>query len=326
MANITTELEAFKNATYGEDVRDAMISAITAINDQVLDEEGVIQGCKKTIETNLLTASRGSFTDGNDMTFSQLTSSNSSKVVGIAYRITDAFTTTSIFAEGAGVAYPAGTRVYWSADGTGWKTLQGSIVPQLNDFKTEMQTSFQAGVNKIATAIKNADSSVNTTDKSVSGMETAISNLSSKRYTAGYNAGYSDGTSGGSESGYSSGYTAGYNAGKQDGNSSGYSSGKSDGIAVQKANNVSYINNLYTRYDDTLGTYRNTMLGYLNIIHTYQSTLNSLFWTLDESIRISCIENLDGLVSCADAMTNTVYPGASNTFITMIDSIKDYNS
>lgn len=38
MANIEKELEAFKSARYGEDVRDSMISAITKINNNVIDD------------------------------------------------------------------------------------------------------------------------------------------------------------------------------------------------------------------------------------------------------------------------------------------------
>lgn len=38
MANIEQELEAFKSARYGEDVRDSMISAITKINNNVIDD------------------------------------------------------------------------------------------------------------------------------------------------------------------------------------------------------------------------------------------------------------------------------------------------
>ena len=38
MANIEQELEAFKSARYGEDVRDSMISAISKINNNVIDD------------------------------------------------------------------------------------------------------------------------------------------------------------------------------------------------------------------------------------------------------------------------------------------------
>ena len=45
-------------------------------------------------------------------------------VVGDVYNVTDDFTTTDAFAEGAGVSYPAGTNVVWTAEGD-WDCMAG---------------------------------------------------------------------------------------------------------------------------------------------------------------------------------------------------------
>lgn len=46
------------------------------------------------------------------------------KTVGFVYNITDAFTTTEAFVDGAGKAYPAGTNVVWTE--AGWDCLAGT--------------------------------------------------------------------------------------------------------------------------------------------------------------------------------------------------------
>lgn len=59
------------------------------------------------------------------ITFSQL--ENQTKLSGYMYNISDEFITTSTFKEGAGFTYPAGTNVYWTADGY-WDCLAGTMV------------------------------------------------------------------------------------------------------------------------------------------------------------------------------------------------------
>ncbi len=54
-----------------------------------------------------------------------------SKQAGYMYNIADAFTTTGNFNEGAGHAYPAGTNVYYTADGK-WDCLAGAQVVSVN--------------------------------------------------------------------------------------------------------------------------------------------------------------------------------------------------
>ena len=59
------------------------------------------------------------------ITFSQL--ENQTKLSGYMYNISDEFITTSTFKEGTGFTYPAGTNVYWTADGY-WDCLAGTMV------------------------------------------------------------------------------------------------------------------------------------------------------------------------------------------------------
>ena len=59
------------------------------------------------------------------------------KQSGYMYNVSDAFVTTSTFKEGAGYSYPAGTNVYWTADGH-WDCLAGTMVASVNGMKGDV--------------------------------------------------------------------------------------------------------------------------------------------------------------------------------------------
>lgn len=63
---------------------------------------------------------------------------NQTKQTGYMYNVSDAFTTTDAFKEGAGYAYPAGTNVYWTADGY-WDCLAGTMVASVNGRKGDVK-------------------------------------------------------------------------------------------------------------------------------------------------------------------------------------------
>lgn len=54
---------------------------------------------------------------------------NQTKQVGYMYNISDDFTTDDTFKDGSGYTYPAGTNVYYTADGY-WDCLAGTITPE----------------------------------------------------------------------------------------------------------------------------------------------------------------------------------------------------
>lgn len=71
--------------------------------------------------------------------FSQLQSQT--KQPGYMFNISDEFTTTSDFKEGAGYVYPAGTNVYYTADGK-WDCLAGTMVTGI---KGNAESSYRKG-------------------------------------------------------------------------------------------------------------------------------------------------------------------------------------
>ena len=81
------------------------------------------------------------------ITFSELDSQQ--KIAGFMYHITDSFTTDSTFRQGAGIFYPSGTNVYYTADGK-WDCL-ADIEQTLNDLgvysKTQVDTLLGAKAN-----------------------------------------------------------------------------------------------------------------------------------------------------------------------------------
>lgn len=73
------------------------------------------------------------------ITFSQLASQT--KVKGYMYNISDEFVTDGTFKEGSGLTFPAGSNVYWTADGY-WDVLAGSPVTGV---KGDKETNFRRG-------------------------------------------------------------------------------------------------------------------------------------------------------------------------------------
>lgn len=64
----------------------------------------------------------GVYTFKGSTTFAALPTTGN--VAGYVYNVTDAFTTTNAFSEGAGVTYPAGTNVAWTVDEK-WDCMSG---------------------------------------------------------------------------------------------------------------------------------------------------------------------------------------------------------
>lgn len=81
----------------------------------------------------------GSLLPMGTITFAQL--ATSPKQAGYMYNISDAFTTDSTFKEGAEHDYPAGTNVYYTADGY-WDCLAGIIVTGV---KGNAESSYRTG-------------------------------------------------------------------------------------------------------------------------------------------------------------------------------------
>lgn len=95
------------------------------------------------------------------ITFSQLASQT--KVKGYMYNISDEFVTDETFKEGAGLTFPAGSNVYWTADGY-WDVLTGSPVTGV---KGDKETTFRRGnvnitADNIGALKKDGDSKSNT--------------------------------------------------------------------------------------------------------------------------------------------------------------------
>ena len=82
---------------------------------------------------------QGSLLPMGTITFSQL--ETSTKQSGYMYNISDEFTTDDTFKEGAGYTYPAGTNVYYTADGY-WDCLAGT---QVTGVKGNAETSYRKG-------------------------------------------------------------------------------------------------------------------------------------------------------------------------------------
>lgn len=74
------------------------------------------------IDSMISSAISGVYTPKGSCAFADLPTSGNKE--GDVYNVTDAFTTTDAFEEGAGGSYPAGTNVVWTSDGK-WDCLAG---------------------------------------------------------------------------------------------------------------------------------------------------------------------------------------------------------
>ena len=113
---------------------------------------------------------KGGLVPMGTISFSQLSISNSEP--GYMYNISDEFTTTSSFKEGAGKVYPPGTNVYLTADGY-WDCFGGS--PFVSGVKGNAESSYRRGNVNITAAnigLGNVDNTADK-DKSVKHAETA---------------------------------------------------------------------------------------------------------------------------------------------------------
>lgn len=87
---------------------------------------------------------QGSLLPMGTITFSQLADQN--PLAGYMYNISDNFTTDETFKDGAGNSYPAGTNVYWTADGY-WDALAGVMVAGV---KGSSETEYRQGFVNIS--------------------------------------------------------------------------------------------------------------------------------------------------------------------------------
>ena len=87
---------------------------------------------------------QGSLLPMGTITFSQLADQN--PLAGYMYNISDNFITDETFKEGAGNSYPAGTNVYWTADGY-WDALAGVMVAGV---KGSSETEYRQGFVNIS--------------------------------------------------------------------------------------------------------------------------------------------------------------------------------
>lgn len=92
----------------------------------------VMTACKNS-ENNMISIQNclgGVFSPRGTITFAELASSI--KAPGYVYHVSDAFLTDDTFKEGAGVAYAAGTNVYYTADGY-WDCFVGETLEVTDD-------------------------------------------------------------------------------------------------------------------------------------------------------------------------------------------------
>lgn len=82
---------------------------------------------------------QGSLLPMGTITFSQLADQN--PLAGYMYNISDNFTTDDTFKEGTGNSYPAGTNVYWTADGY-WDAMAGVMVAGV---KGQKESNYRQG-------------------------------------------------------------------------------------------------------------------------------------------------------------------------------------
>lgn len=112
-----------------EHISDALLAVISGKADAAttLAGYGITDAYTKTeadtqIENAVKTAVAGVYKVKGSVAFASLPTD---AVAGDVYNITDEFTTTDAFAEGAGKEYKAGTNVAWTADGK-WDCMAGT--------------------------------------------------------------------------------------------------------------------------------------------------------------------------------------------------------
>ena len=110
--------EKVNNAANAEEVATALNEKANA--DTVYTKEQTYT--KEETEQKIKAAVTGAYKAKGSINFAELPTENME--TGHMYNIKDAFTTTDAFVEGAGVAYPAGTNVAYTADGK-WDCMTG---------------------------------------------------------------------------------------------------------------------------------------------------------------------------------------------------------
>lgn len=138
----------------------------------------------KTSETNAKAAEnsakqyadswKGSLLPKGFITFSELPTSGN--VAGHMYHITHAFTTDSRFKDGAGYSYPAGTNVYWTADGK-WDCLSGNITKEISQVEYDALTQ-EEKMNGTIYYISDSDNLLSAASDTVAGIVKVDKSLS----------------------------------------------------------------------------------------------------------------------------------------------------
>lgn len=139
----------------------------------------------KTSETNAKAAEtsakqyadswKGSLLPKGFITFSELPTSGN--VAGHMYHIIHAFTTDSRFKDGAGYSYPAGTNVYWTADGK-WDCLSGNITKEISQAEYDALNQ-EEKMNGTIYYISDSDNLLSAASDTVAGLVKVDKSLSS---------------------------------------------------------------------------------------------------------------------------------------------------
>ncbi len=112
---------------------DALLTLITGKADKAttLAGYGITDAyTKDETEQKIKTAITGVYKLKGSVTFASLPTTGQED--GHVYNVTDDFTTTDAFVEGAGASYPAGTNVVWVAEQSKWDCMSG--IYDMSDF------------------------------------------------------------------------------------------------------------------------------------------------------------------------------------------------
>lgn len=115
------------------------------------------QALLEEAERLLNTVSEGGIVPRGPKAFEDLPTDPS---IGSMYNITNDFVTDDRFAEGSGISYPAGTNIYWTAEGN-WDVMVGSVV---SGVKGSAEADYHQGFVDISPSSIGLENVENTTD------------------------------------------------------------------------------------------------------------------------------------------------------------------
>lgn len=130
---VPTGTLAALNKVSQEHLDDALLTLITGKADKAttLAGYGITDAYTKgETEQKIKTAITGVYKLKGSVTFASLPTTGQED--GHVYNVTDDFTTTGAFVEGAGASYPSGTNVVWVAEQSKWDCMSG--IYDMSDF------------------------------------------------------------------------------------------------------------------------------------------------------------------------------------------------